>query len=826
MRSGAVMARSPLSKEQMANVVGFSDIASYQDQVSKLCESLVSTYYQHLYGAVPKETVSRSLSLADGSLVTMPVATNAGTSAILAALAPVSLQSQWQQIISGEDPAGFLQTYRRLFPYDDPLDESNQVIPSEAPPSGLFKFPFTCNDTWAFTSGPHEYDGCNGGDPFSAVDFVVPGVADCTVPADRWITAPAAGTVSGVACGGCQVSLTYQGGWGSRFFHVANPQVSQGQSVSRDQRIGNPSQWPDPACGAGTCGGCEGYATAVHEHFDLQYNGAFVAIDGTAFEGWVVHATETCRDGYLEKDGVQKRTGTSVKSELCTGCCGCSAFATTGASSATDAQAAILANLPALRNAFARPSGTILALTSQPRAADIVRPSPITNLQGEAGTMASWHNQSVVRVHWTAAQDAAGSLAGYAVTWSQDPQTEPPVTALQPADTEETTSPPLTTGRWYVHVRAVDRAGNAGATAHAGPFLVDVTAPAWPDGTVTDERAWQTRVDPLNFTWPAAVDEAAGVAGYRVYWGEDSKGTAEIEVDEPAYTPPVWEAPAADTVRYLRAAPLDNAGNRGEWRTVAVWRYDAAPPAAVLRVNSGGETVRSLNVTLNLTAEDAGSGIAAMRFSTDGAAWTPWEPYAPYRAWQLEDRPDSQAVYAQVKDAAGNLSEATRASATAVLNVDRPSSANYRVVRSVLGMGGGAKTSTSYRVEGTSGQLSRGSVLAADSYRVSSGFWAGAACPLAELVASPDISVDQPIITLMWNAVAGASAYRIYRGTEPYFAPGTPYDNTTDTTWMDLGGAGDPLVNHTYVVKAINTCGESSTMHRVGEFDFALTPGK
>ena len=212
-------------------------------------------------------------------------------------------------------------------------------------------------------------------------------------------------------------------------------------------------------------------------------------------------------------------------------------------------------------------------------------------------------------------------------------------------------------------------------------------------------------------------------------------------MDEPAHAPPAWDAPAAITVHYLRAAPLDNAGNQGEWRTIAEWRYDDMPPSATVQVNGGGETVRSLNVTLNLTAEDNGSGVEAMRFSTDSAAWTPWEPYAPYRTWQIEDMPGPQAVYAQVRDVAGNMSEAAHASVTAVLNVELPSSASYRIARSVLGMGGGVKTSVSYRVQGTSGQLSGTGVLTSSSYRVRSGFWAGMTCPLAELAAAPDIGV-------------------------------------------------------------------------------------
>ena len=265
-----------------------------------------------------------------------------------------------------------------------------------------------------------------------------------------------------------------------------------------------------------------------------------------------------------------------------------------------------------------------------------------------------------MRIRWTVGHDAEDSLAGYAIAWDQAPDTQPAATVNLPATTTDATSLPLTTGIWYAHVRAVDRAGNASAAVHAGPFLVDVTAPIWLGERVTDERTQQNRAAPPRFTWLSAQDPESGIRGYRVYWGEDREGTAEAVVDEPAHAPPAWDAPASITVHYLRAAPLDNAGNQGEWRTIAEWRYDDMPPSATVQVNGGGETVRSLNVTLNLTAEDNGSGVEAMRFSTDSAAWTPWEPYAPYRTWQIEDVPGPQAVYAQVRDVAGNLSRRPR----------------------------------------------------------------------------------------------------------------------------------------------------------------------
>jgi murein DD-endopeptidase MepM/ murein hydrolase activator NlpD len=312
IRSRAVTASPPLTQEQMDRIAGYEDIVGYDDQLFELSKTLMESYYRRLYSAPLDEKATVVLTLNDGTMVHILTTTNAGTLAVLTALAPLSSPAQWQTLISKDDPGGFLQTYRRLFPQDDPLDDSNQVLAPQAPPASLLKFPFARNDTWRFSGGPHDNDGdCSGGDPYSAVDFA-PGVEYCVIPGDRWIVSPAAGTVSDVSCGGCQVKINHQDGWGSYFYHVANPQVSNGQSVTQDQQIGNPSTMP--SCPPNSCGGCPGAASGTHVHYALMHNGAFVAIEGTAFEGWVVHGTG-CYDGYLEKDGQQKWVGSWVTSE-------------------------------------------------------------------------------------------------------------------------------------------------------------------------------------------------------------------------------------------------------------------------------------------------------------------------------------------------------------------------------------------------------------------------------------------------------------------------------------------------------------------------------
>jgi hypothetical protein len=82
-------------------------------------------------------------------------------------------------------------------------------------------------------------------------------------------------------------------------------------------------------------------------------------------------------------------------------------------------------------------------------------------------------------------------------------------------------------------------------------------------------------------------------------------------------------------------------------------------------------------------------------------------------------------------------------------------------------------------------------------------------------------------VLLQWSAVAGAATYRIYRSTDPFFEP-DPWGGTNllaetaSTAYTDPMGAGNPSINHYYIVRAYRACWESGNTSRVAAFDFAL----
>jgi hypothetical protein len=84
-------------------------------------------------------------------------------------------------------------------------------------------------------------------------------------------------------------------------------------------------------------------------------------------------------------------------------------------------------------------------------------------------------------------------------------------------------------------------------------------------------------------------------------------------------------------------------------------------------------------------------------------------------------------------------------------------------------------------------------------------------------------------VTLSWSPAwdnTGVYCYRIYRGTDGYFAAGpSRFLAEVETTYYtDTGAAGNPAVNYYYVVTAVDVIGnESGPSNRVGEVDFSTT---
>lgn len=164
-----------------------------------------------------------------------------------------------------------------------------------------------------------------------------------------------------------------------------------------------------------------------------------------------------------------------------------------------------------------------------------------------------WYNADK-RVEFTMPAGARG----FSQAWDQAPGGDAP----QFADTSSGYLQLAAAGEGLhtVQIKVWDANGQQ-QVATFGPIGYDVTPP---------QRVGETAVvaavagKPAIARWEPAVDNGAGVAGYRIYVGADESGTSDWFVPAPE-----TETPALGPGSYLlRVQPIDFAGNVGEWATI------------------------------------------------------------------------------------------------------------------------------------------------------------------------------------------------------------------------------------------------------------------
>ena len=110
---------------------------------------------------------------------------------------------------------------------------------------------------------------------------------------------------------------------------------------------------------------------------------------------------------------------------------------------------------------------------------DTVAPSGPTDVQSTSHNTSEWSNDNTIVATWTAATDPipGTGLDGYGIVWDTSLATIPDTNNTGAGVTTATSAALADGTSHYLHIRAVDVAGNWGTTVHLGPFWVDATAP-------------------------------------------------------------------------------------------------------------------------------------------------------------------------------------------------------------------------------------------------------------------------------------------------------------------------------------------------------------
>ena len=92
---------------------------------------------------------------------------------------------------------------------------------------------------------------------------------------------------------------------------------------------------------------------------------------------------------------------------------------------------------------------------------------------------------------------------------------------------------------------------------------------------------------------------------------------------------------------------------------IFICNVDIRAPTCSIAINNDELYTTSTSVTLQLTYDDATSGVDQVRYANHGENWGAWEAPSTTKAWTLPSGDGIKPVYYQVRDNAGNLSPQT-----------------------------------------------------------------------------------------------------------------------------------------------------------------------
>jgi hypothetical protein len=148
----------------------------------------------------------------------------------------------------------------------------------------------------------------------------------------------------------------------------------------------------------------------------------------------------------------------------------------------------------------------------------------------------------------------------------------------------------------------------------------------------------------VNFTVNLQSDWPISEVFYRINGGEVCNVTANGE-------PEIANEGTANTLEYWSTwNTIETTLNESRHVTLSGIRLDKTAPSCTISTNL---VATSTNIVLSLSADDATSGVAQMRFSNDGYTWSSWVAYQTMASWTLSQGDGLKTVYVQFSDNAG-----------------------------------------------------------------------------------------------------------------------------------------------------------------------------
>ena len=302
-----------------------------------------------------------------------------------------------------------------------------------------------------------------------------------------------------------------------------------------------------------------------------------------------------------------------------------------------------------------------------------VHPTGMIQINNNAATT----NNPIVNLALSATDPPPGSNVGHMRFRNENTQTW---SVWEPYQTSRQWQLSNGDGPKTVFVEYKDNAGNVSQGTISDGIQLDTTTP--PDTTAPTVTGVAPAADAtgvavsenVTATFSEAMDANTLTGATFTLTRQDAASAVDAAVSYDAATRKATLNPQSDldadaaytaTVRGGTSGARDAAGNplaeNRSWTFRTAAPPDATPPNGTVVIDGGAAAARSADVVLTLSADDPspGSGVASMRFSNDGGAWTDWEPYAAGdKAWNLGGGDEEKTVYVQYRDGAGNTATA------------------------------------------------------------------------------------------------------------------------------------------------------------------------
>jgi hypothetical protein len=220
--------------------------------------------------------------------------------------------------------------------------------------------------------------------------------------------------------------------------------------------------------------------------------------------------------------------------------------------------------------------------------------------------------------------------------------------------------------RYIVNSRAIDVAGNIELRGEGLEFIVDKTAPVSSiDSPLNDAflnglemingDAYDTDGSEVNF-----VEISMECNEDNTYWNGTNWVVESVWQIADGTGP--WNLSTLDvgfiTDRHytITSRAVDRAGNIELSKAGIKFLYDNIPPDELaISINGDDSYTNSTEIDLQLDAEDSGSDLYLMAFSTDGSKWSSWKKYNQSYTTIIPSGDGLKTVYYMVQDRAGNI---------------------------------------------------------------------------------------------------------------------------------------------------------------------------